>query len=142
MIRLSSKQVNDIAQELDAGLKCYINKESGEYRSILDPDDTHDNEEFWQEELEKIHAEWSNYAVIEKMPSRLSFGMMEDFAASIENEEIRDRLFYALNRNKPFRNFRNEVDYREDIRQRWFAFKQGVYEDYVRQELEGDFLFE
>ena len=108
----------------------------------MDWDFTYDNQEFWQEELAKIHAEWSNYAVIEKMPSRLAFGMMEKFAASIENEEIRDRLFYALNRNKPFKNFRNEVDYREDIRQRWFAFKQGVYEDYVRQELEDDFLFE
>ena len=142
MVRLSSKQINDIAQELDAGLKCYVNKDSGEYKSILDWDHMDDSEGFWRKELGKIQAEWSNYVVIEKMSAHLEFGTMEGFAASIENEEIRDRLFYALSRNKPFRNFRNEVDYREDIRQRWFAFKQKVYEDYVREELADDFLFE
>jgi hypothetical protein len=142
MVRLSSKQINDVAQELDAGLKCYVNKDSGEYKSILDLDHMDDSEGYWQEELEKIQAEWSNYVVIEKPSTHLEFGIMEGFAASIENEEIRDRLFYALSRNKPFRNFRNEVDYREDIRQRWFAFKQKAYEDYVREELVGDFLFE
>ena len=67
---------------------------------------------------------------------------MEDFTASIESKELRDILINALNRNKPFRNFRNEVDYREDVRQRWFAFKQQAYEDYVRQELSGEFLFD
>lgn len=142
MIRLSSGQINEIAQELDAGLKCYVNKDSGEHKSILDWDYMDDSEGFWQEELEKIQSEWSNYVIVEKMPSHLVFGIMEGFAASIENEEIRDRLFYALSRNKPFRNFKNEVDYREDIRQKWFAFKQNAYEDYVRQELAGEFLFE
>ena len=142
MIKIANNQVYEMAQELDAGMKCYINKESGEYRSILDWDDLYDGEEFWQEELEKIQTEWSNYIVVEKMPSHQSFGIMEDFTASIENQEIRNRLIYALGRNKPFRDFKNEVDYREDIRQQWFAFKQQAYEDYVRKELSGEFLFE
>ena len=131
-----------MAQELDAGMKCYINKESGEYRSILDWDDLYDGEEFWQSELEKIESEWSDYLILEKMSSYQSFSVMEDFTTSIENKEVRDILIKALNRNKPFRNFRNEVDCREDMRQRWFAFKQQAYEDYVRQELSGEFLFD
>ena len=123
-------------------MKCYINKESGEYRSILDWDDLYDGEEFWQSELEKIESEWSDYIVLEKMSSHRSFSVMEDFTTSIEDKEVRDKLINVLNRNKPFRNFRNEVDYREDVRQRWFAFKQQAYENYVRQELLGEFLFD
>ena len=69
MIRISKKQVNEIAQDLNAGMKCYINKESGEYRSILDWDNLYDGEEFWQSELEKIESQWSDYIVLEKMSS-------------------------------------------------------------------------
>ena len=36
MITLTIKQVNDIAQELDCGMKCYVNTDTGEYRPILD----------------------------------------------------------------------------------------------------------
>jgi hypothetical protein len=142
MITLSIKQINDIAQELDCGMKCYVNTDTGEYKSILDGDDVMDDIELWEEELEEIEKEWTNYVVLEKMPSPIAFKVMARFADTITNEATRDRLFYALDRRSPFRNFRNEVDYDEELREQWFAFKIRKYEEYVCNSLSEYFDFE
>ncbi|MEL7221230.1 MAG: UPF0158 family protein [Bacteroidota bacterium] len=141
MIKLSQKQVNEIAQLLDAGMKCYVNKDTGEFADVPDLDDMYGYEEFVQEEIEKIESTWSNYVIIEKMSSREGFRVMEDFTHTVTNKRMQDRLFNALNRRKPFSNFKHEVDHGGDIRQQWFDFKQAAYEAYVREELSGEFLF-
>ena len=43
-MKITTRQINEIAQELEAGMKVYLNKESLEFRSILDWEDIIDNE--------------------------------------------------------------------------------------------------
>jgi hypothetical protein len=50
----------------------------------------------------------------------------------VADKNIRDRISYALKRSKPFRNFKYEVDYNEEVRQQWFQFKEQRYIDYVK----------
>ena len=76
------------------------------------------------------------------MPSPVAFKVMARFAGTVDDETTRDRLFYALDRRSPFRNFKNEVDYNEELRQQWFAFKTMKYEEYVRNALSEYFVFE
>ena len=97
-MKLSHSQIKDIVEELDCGMKCYINKETGEIKPILDSDDMYDDTGTWEAELEQIEKNWKDYVVIEKMPSREAFEVMESFAENISEKEIRDRLIYALNR--------------------------------------------
>jgi len=40
------------------------------------------------------------------MSSRDSFNLMADFAESIDNKKLQDRLINALNKSKPFKNFK------------------------------------
>ena len=74
-MKLTSKQINEIAQNLEAGMKVYINSDTLEFRTILDWDEISDPE-LWDEELEKIESEWDDYVVIEKMESRDAFRIM------------------------------------------------------------------
>lgn len=132
-MKLTKDQIDRISQELDCGMKCYINKETGEIKAILDRDDFYGDSDFVEEALKEIEESWNDYIVIEKMSSREAFQVMESFIDLVNDDEIQKRLIYALNGRHPFRNFKNEVDYNEEIRQMWFAHKAKKYKKYVRE---------
>jgi len=52
-MRITAKQTHDISQDIQTGMKVFINRENLETKSILDWDDFGDTE-LWEEELEKI----------------------------------------------------------------------------------------
>jgi hypothetical protein len=135
-MELSKEQIKEVAEFLDCGMICYIHKNTKEIKSIIDlnqPYTEHCEEE--ATELEEIERNLDKYIKIEKMSSRESFQIMEDFIDKVSNNRIRERLINALNRSRPFRNFKNEVDYNEEIRQHWFKFKAYKYQDWVINEL-------
>lgn len=135
-MELSDNAIKEIAEYLDCGLICYINRDTKEIKSLIDPDNVYAEEEHWKEDLEEIENNWENFVKIEKMSSREAFRLMENFTSQVSNIEIRNRLVHALNRNKPFKNFKYEVDYDETVRQEWFKYKANKYEEWVREYLE------
>lgn len=137
MIKLSKKQINSIAQELDMGMDCYVHKETGEtilIRANLDEFD--DNIEAWKEELKEVEKNRLQYILIEKMDSSDSFKMMRRFLGKVPNPSIRNKLMIAISQNKPFRRFRDILDYNGDLLQDWYDFKQEELERYVNRILE------
>ena len=134
-MKLSNEAIKEIAENLDCGMICYVNKKTKEIKSIIDSNDFYDDNDLWQEELDEIENNWESYVKIDKMSSREAFQIMEDFTNQVSNQEIRNRLIYALNRNKPFKNFKYEVDYNEEVRQQWFKFKAYKYEEWVKDYL-------
>lgn len=136
-MKLTEKQVHEIAQELEAGMKVFINRDNLEIKSILDWDVMYGADEFWDEELEEIENKWENYLVLEKMSSNEAFSIMEDFIEEVDDEILQKDLFKILSRKSPFANFKDEVD-SSDYRQRWFEFRQKKYEEYVREQLDLD----
>ena len=132
-MNINAKKIKEIAQELEAGMKVYLNKETLEIKSILDWDDIMDNE-FWEEEEEEIFNEWPDFMVFTKMESREAFRVMEEFVDSLEDESFCEVLAKILSRKSPFANFKAEIEsspYRDD----WYEFKRSSYEDYVREQL-------
>ena len=134
-MKFTTKQIHDISQDLLVGMKVYINKKAFEIKRILDYDDMIDDTGFWEEELEKIETEWTDYAVISKMESRESFQIMEDFVDEVENPRLKEDLIKILNRKSPFANFKYEVE-GSAYRQAWFDFRDSKYEEYVKEQLE------
>ena len=124
----------EIAQELDAGMKVFINKDTLEIKPILDWDDIMDNEP-WEKEMEEIDRTWPNFAVITKMETWEAFKVMEEFIDEVEDEQFREGLVKILNRKSPFANFKAEVE-SSSYRQNWFDFKQRKYEEYAREKLD------
>lgn len=138
MIALTTKQINEIAQEIDCGLRCYLNLKTG--RIISTPDfelNFDDRKEFYEEELEELENNWGDYAEIERPRSSDSFRFMADFAEQLKDgNRLKDRLFDALNKNKPFSRFKLEIDNSGEFRQKWFDFKVAKLENWVTEKLE------
>jgi len=63
------------------------------------------------------------YFYIEPIPSHEGYEIMQDFAASVESDEIRDQMFDALERKKPFFNFKSTLADYPDIQKNFFEYK-------------------
>ena len=132
--QLSKKQVFDISQELQCGMKVFVNTDTLEYKSVLDMDDM-DDLGCWDEELGEIENTWKRFFTIEKMSSREGYQIMEDFVNELRDGYFKENLIKILERKSPFANFEAEVESSE-FREQWFAFRDAAYVEYVQEELE------
>jgi hypothetical protein len=132
MITLSDQQIFEIAEYLDSGMRCFFNKKTGEIKTILDSDyyDT-DDEPF----LEEIEENLGDYFEFERMSSHDSYRIMVDFAETIDNEELQDRLLDALRKPKPFRHFKDQIDNSGEYRQQWFDYQKKRFIEFVKEQI-------
>lgn len=136
-LNLTPKQINNIAQDIDASSIVYIHKETKEIIDIPEGiRDYDDGEGLWDATFEKVDNNLEDYIVLEKMSSNKSFEIMEGFVESLSDARIISRLTNALERSKPFRNFKNIVHNHEPTRQAWFVYNQAQMEEYVKRELD------
>ena len=137
MIKLTEEQISDIAQDLEAGLKCFIHKVTGEVKTL--PDELNGNmeidEELWQDVIDEIDNDEENFIVIEGMDSRESYMLMEKFIDTLEDKQIIARLTNAINVPKPFHTFRYELNYSDEYLQKWYAFKSQQMIEWVKKHL-------
>jgi len=133
-MKITEKQIHEISQDLQTGLKTFINRKTYEIKSILDPNDIYSDSEIWEEEFEEIENEWSDYSIISKMESWEGFQTMEDFIKEIKDDRLKDDLIKILNRKSPFANFKAEIESSE-YRQKWFDFRDFKHEVYVKEKL-------
>lgn len=129
------KVVSEIADGLSAELICFFNPDTFEVEDI--PKElAYDPEEFEMmtgETFESAglkHDEWNNCITIEPMESHESFKIMEYFVDEIKDTNFQEKLINALNKKKPFANFKYLVE-NSDYRQKWFDFRKARYELYV-----------
>lgn len=129
------KVVSEIADGLSAGLICFLNPDTLEIEEIS-KDLAYDPEEFEMitgETFESAglkHDNWKNCITIEPMESHESFKIMENFIDEVRDTNFQEKLINALNRRKPFANFKYLVE-NSDYRQELFDFRQTRYELYV-----------
>jgi hypothetical protein len=133
-MKLSSEVIHNIAQELEAGMKVYLNRKTLKYEALLDWDDL-DEPDFWRNEVRKIEKKWKDYIIITKMESREAFQIMEDFVGEVEEARLKEDLIKILNRRSPFANFKMEVE-SSSHRQKWFDFRTKSYESYIIEQLD------
>jgi len=137
MINLTKDQIKEIAEQLDCGMRCYINKETGEIKTVLNFESWQtDDREPWEDVLNDLDENWDKYVEIERMESHESFEIMADFAENVDSRELRDSLINALNKKHPFQNFKWVVDNSGPYRQKWFDFKNQRLIEWVKDQLE------
>jgi hypothetical protein len=136
MISLTNDQIKEIAEQLDCGMRCYINKETGEIKTVLNFESWQtDDREPWEDVLNELDENWDKYVEIERMESYESFEIMADFAENVDSRELRDSLINALNKKHPFQNFKWIVDNSGLYRQKWFDFKNQRLIEWSRKNL-------
>jgi len=64
------------------------------------------------------------YRLIDPIPSHESFQIMEDFVDNLGDTKEAGRLRDALNRRKPFRQFKDTLYDHTDLSDAWYAFEQ------------------
>lgn len=105
----------------------FLDTETGEVLEL------HDDFDDGGEIRERIESDLSErYRTIETLESHESFRIMENFAASLPESQLRARLLNAITRNKPFRHFKDIVHSDLALRDQWFAFQENALAEYVR----------
>lgn len=129
--------INPIAQSIDAGFICHLNPETLETEEIpkILIDDPHEFKMvtgYGLEDEELKHESWNECYTFEPLEPQESFKIMETFAETMEDEILREELFYALKNKNPFANFKRVINKngQSDI---WFFFKLDYLEDHVKQ---------
>jgi len=136
-MKLTEEQIKSIAEELEVGFKVYLNIETKEIKSIIDFDNNYDADtEPWEEDIKEIEKNCDKYLEFEKMDSRESFQVMEEFVVTVDDEELRKKMELGLSLSKPFRNFKNIIDDENEYRKNWFSFKSAKYIEFVKEQLE------
>jgi uncharacterized radical SAM superfamily Fe-S cluster-containing enzyme len=69
---MTDEQINELADNLDCGLRCYVHRET---RAIVTIPDSafefgNDSVEFWEDSIKEIEENFDSHADIEKMDSR------------------------------------------------------------------------
>ena len=136
MIKIDDIKINEIAQNLDCGMNCFFNINTGELIDLPENYEDIDDEdavEMFGDILEKI--EDPDFKKIPVLESYESFQIMKSFVEKVENKAFEAKLQSALDGKRPFANFKNCVD-NSDFRESWFAHKQEELEKYVREQIQ------
>ena len=75
------------------------------------------------------------YFYIEPITSHESYEIMQDFAASEESDEIRGHMFDALERKKPFLNFKDVLADYPDIEKKFYEYKDNRLKEILKDRL-------
>lgn len=136
-MKLTENQIEEIANDLDCGMKCFYNLRTGEIKSIPDFDSwLGADEELWEEELNELEENWGDYFEFTRFESHESYQIMADFAEELSDTGLQNKLINALNRQKPFQNFKWEIDNSGEFRQQWFEYKKNRYIQWVKEQID------
>ena len=139
-MKLSHKILNEIADYMEAGFKCFVHKKTHEIIAIPDENrfpgaDINDEENGWVDDLHKINGN-ADYIEIDSMESSDSFRVMEDFAVSLPKGATKIRLLTALEGHKPFANFNHQIHNAGEEKEQWFKFRREQEIEWLKNELE------
>ena len=137
MRNLSEAELKEISENGLMGMLSFVHKITLEIEAY--PDSNHildfdDSDEIWQELKEKLDQNIEDYIRVCPMMSYESFKIMEDFVEIVDDKTLHIKLRQALERRKPFHNFKLLIDnfrYRDD----WFKFEMEEAKKYVRKQL-------
>lgn len=100
---------------------CYLDVRSGEVQMV--PVDRFGDDDWPSEEEIDAGLEGGHLIHVEPLGSSVEYGWMAEFAASVGDARLRDRLGVALDGHGAFRRFKNVLLDHAAERERWFAFR-------------------
>jgi len=129
--------IKDIAEYCGMGMDVYLHRQTQELIYIPPNDIMAITGEAnpYDEDLEKVEKNRDQYFKFSPLESRQSFAIMVGFAEELPEGKLKDDLFNALHRKRPFANYKYIIDC-SDVREDWFRYKDRQYEEYVERMLE------
>ncbi len=136
-IIISPEKINDIAQEINMGMKAFYNIKTAEVKSYpdeLEMGESFDNE-LWVDIIDEIEAAPNEYIAFEEMSSSESFELMESFVETIADAKTQNAFLQALRLKKPFQQFNDLIRDYPIVEKQWFEFKARCSFDHIQQQL-------
>jgi len=135
-MKLTEEQIKSIVEDLNMGMSVYVNIDTNEIKAVMDFEQHYDADpEPWKEDLKEIEENFDKYFHFERMDSREAFRVMDAFVETVEDEELKKKLDLGLSLSKPFRNFKDILNYDAEYRDKWFAFKMEKTIEFVKEQL-------
>ena len=129
-------QIKEIADQLDCGFRAFYHKQTREFIFVPDTDKHMDwDVEAWQDDLDKVEENFMNYHQINGMETTDAFQVMADFAEQQNDKKLQEKLINALNKRKPFKEFKFIIDNAGEQRENWFDFKNKRYIEWTEEQL-------
>ncbi|MEO5570141.1 MAG: UPF0158 family protein [Bacteroidia bacterium] len=79
------------------------------------------------QDIKRINDEPDKFIEIPRTPTHEAFQIMEDFTEQLSDERLQNNLVRALNRPKPFHNFRFVLEEDNEVLQQWYKFRDAAY---------------
>ncbi|MFA6618215.1 MAG: hypothetical protein WCT23_03995 [Candidatus Neomarinimicrobiota bacterium] len=126
-MKLTKKEVKDIAEWLSADLEVFINLDDNTIKYLIPEDDMdyYETENPWAKDMAEIKS-WENCLKLEPLESWQCFRFMENFIETLDDHQMQARLEIALQKRHPFSNFKHAVD-NSEYRQAWFEYRDEQY---------------
>ncbi len=134
MIELTDEQISEVAAAVERGKEAYIHREHGRVMIADDPDkNVRADPEVYRIVMDTVNNEPEKYVYVCRMPTDTSFAIMQAYVDQVRNQELWQKLSYALKRPRPFKTFRSELESYPKTEAKWLAFRQKRYEKYVKE---------
>lgn len=139
MSLLPEHDLQEAATAVRRGKDVYVHREHGR---LLIADDPERNVRADPEVFEAVMADIGNdpdaYVHIERMPAADALKIMAAFTDRVRNQDLWQKLTYALKRPRPFQTFKAELNNYPKAYDKWRKFRQKHYLRYVRTKLDGE----
>lgn len=139
------RELQDAFENCSSGLRHFLDLQTGEIITLTDYD-----EDSWGEEdadkgseevslREKIDEDdGTRYIALPEADSGDDYRDMEDFTRTIADENLKEKLYIAINGKGCFRRFKDVLLNHPDERERWFKFKDAKTRERVEDWLEAN----
>lgn len=134
-MKVKETNIREVTELILCGQLCFLNTITGDFEyHPAEMDFFSDEENPWQEVIDKIENNWGDYIRIEPLNSNQSYTVMESYADQLKSDGFRKKLPTAFNRPKPFRNF-NYLIPESNFRQEWFDFRKERNIEWVKEQI-------
>jgi hypothetical protein len=139
-MKLSEKEIKQLAEELDCGLEIHINLDDNTIKALPNDDDleNYDDDNLWANDIAEIEA-WENSIKLEPLESWVSYKFMEDFIETLSDHQMQAKLEIALGKRRPFAHFKAIVE-NSEYRQLWFEYHNERYLQAIIKNLPNELL--
>ena len=144
MTSLTQEQIKEIAEMLDCGFRCYFNRQTAQLLTLPDfNNNSYADEELYADAIEELETNFADYIEIERPQPHDNFNLMANFTDRLNDKnELKKRLTSALNKKKPFREFKFVIDNSGTYRQQWFDFKNAQLGQWVSERFDEAICYE
>jgi hypothetical protein len=135
MLIVNQDKINEIADCLAYGMSCFYHLKKSEVISIPNVENSFEIDNDIEKLINEIEVHPDEFIAFEQIPSNVSFKIMEEFIEEIDDPEFQTRLNWAISKEKPFKRFKEEIEYNGKYRDLWYHYKLMQYIDLVNEQI-------